>query len=85
MAETIGTAVESRCPRWTVAGNSLGGWISAWIALQRPALVERLVLIDAAGLSEISSFFALGFSPGFAGAAGAAGTAGAISATCCCG
>ena len=52
MAETVGAALEGRCPRWTVAGNSLGGWVSAWIALQRPALVERLVLIDAAGLSD---------------------------------
>lgn len=33
----------------TLAGISLGGWMSVRIALERPELVERLILIDAAG------------------------------------
>jgi pimeloyl-ACP methyl ester carboxylesterase len=31
-------------------GNSMGGWIAASFALQFPAIVDKLVLVDAAGL-----------------------------------
>ncbi len=34
-----------------VAGNSMGGFIGAEVAIQHPARVERLVLVAAAGLS----------------------------------
>lgn len=33
----------------TLAGISLGGWMSVRLALERPELVERLVLVDAGG------------------------------------
>lgn len=33
----------------TVAGNSLGGWIAVRLALARPELVSRLLLVAAAG------------------------------------
>jgi pimeloyl-ACP methyl ester carboxylesterase len=33
----------------TLAGNSLGAWIAVRLALQRPDLVDRLVLVAAAG------------------------------------
>jgi pimeloyl-ACP methyl ester carboxylesterase len=33
----------------TVVGISLGGWLAARLALQRPELVSRLVLVDAGG------------------------------------
>lgn len=33
----------------TLAGISLGGWMSVGVALERPEMVERLLLIDAAG------------------------------------
>lgn len=36
----------------TVAGNSLGGWIAVRLALSRPELVSRLVLVDAGGYRE---------------------------------
>jgi 3-oxoadipate enol-lactonase len=38
-----------RSPRATVAGLSLGGWMAVRLALARPDLVARLVLIDAGG------------------------------------
>jgi pimeloyl-ACP methyl ester carboxylesterase len=34
-----------------VVGNSMGGFVSAELAIQRPDLVERLVLVSAAGIS----------------------------------
>jgi pimeloyl-ACP methyl ester carboxylesterase len=37
-----------------VAGNSLGGWISGWLAVDWPQGVRRLVLVNAAGLSDPS-------------------------------
>ena len=37
-------------PRARVAGLSMGGWISARLAGEHPELVERLVLVDAAGM-----------------------------------
>ena len=36
--------------RVSLVGHSLGGWIAASFALQFPALVDKLVLVDAAGL-----------------------------------
>jgi pimeloyl-ACP methyl ester carboxylesterase len=37
-------------PRATLVGLSLGGWIAAEFAAQHPEMVERLVLVDAAGI-----------------------------------
>lgn len=51
-ARILRSALETRCPEWTVAGNSLGGWISSWLAVDWPAGVKRLVLINAAGLTD---------------------------------
>jgi pimeloyl-ACP methyl ester carboxylesterase len=34
----------------TVIGNSIGGWIAAELALRAPALVQRLVLVNAVGI-----------------------------------
>jgi pimeloyl-ACP methyl ester carboxylesterase len=39
-------------PPVTVAGLSLGGWMAVHLAMTRPDLVGRLVLIDAAGYLE---------------------------------
>jgi pimeloyl-ACP methyl ester carboxylesterase len=38
------------CSRKTWVGNSLGGWISAWVAIDHPKAVQRLVLASSAGL-----------------------------------
>lgn len=40
---------DQRRPPVTVAGLSLGGWMAVRLAITRPDLVGRLVLIDAAG------------------------------------
>jgi pimeloyl-ACP methyl ester carboxylesterase len=37
-------------PQATLVGNSLGGWIAADFAARYPEKVDRLVLVDAAGL-----------------------------------
>lgn len=42
------------CSKWTVAGNSLGGWIAAWLALDWPQGVGKLVLLSSAGLNDPS-------------------------------
>jgi pimeloyl-ACP methyl ester carboxylesterase len=34
----------------TLVGNSLGGWIAVDFAVQYPAMVEKLVLVDSAGI-----------------------------------
>lgn len=36
-----------------VVGNSMGGYVSAELAIERPELVERLVLVAAAGVSQM--------------------------------
>lgn len=53
-ARVLRTALEGRCPEWTVAGNSLGGWIGAWLAVDWPQGVKNLVLVNAAGLTDPS-------------------------------
>ncbi|HEY9285923.1 MAG TPA: alpha/beta fold hydrolase [Pyrinomonadaceae bacterium] len=40
---------ELKIEKASLVGNSMGGWIAALYALQKPARVERLVLVDAAG------------------------------------
>jgi len=52
MADSVQEALQSRCSEWTVAGNSLGGWVAAWLAIKWPEGVKRLVLINAAGLAD---------------------------------
>jgi pimeloyl-ACP methyl ester carboxylesterase len=37
-------------PAATLVGNSLGGWIALDFAIRRPQMVQKLVLVDAAGL-----------------------------------
>ena len=42
-------------PKATVVGNSLGGWIATEFAVQHPEMVEKLVLVEAAGLAGVFS------------------------------
>lgn len=37
----------------SLVGNSLGGWIAADFAAQHPEMVDRLVLVDAAGMRPV--------------------------------
>lgn len=37
-------------PRVSIIGNSMGGWIAAWFAIQFPERVNKLVLNDAIGI-----------------------------------
>lgn len=39
----------------TLIGNSLGGWIATEFAVQHPEMVEKLVLVDSAGLASQGS------------------------------
>ena len=39
-------------PKASLVGNSLGGWIAADFAARYPAMVEKLVLVDAAGVKQ---------------------------------
>lgn len=41
---------EARVERVSAVGNSMGGYVAWLLAADHPALVERLVLVDAAGL-----------------------------------
>lgn len=45
---------ETKIDKATLVGNSLGGWIAALAAIKYPNRVERLVLVDAAGLKPSS-------------------------------
>jgi len=39
-----------KIPKASLVGNSLGGWIALDFAIRHPDMVEKLVLVDAAGL-----------------------------------
>jgi triacylglycerol lipase len=46
-----GFLVAQNLGKVTLVGNSLGGWIAMDFAIQHPDMVDRLVLVDAAGLT----------------------------------
>lgn len=52
LSRALGDALAARCPRWTIGANSLGGWSALTLALTRPRLVERLVLLSPAGVDD---------------------------------
>jgi pimeloyl-ACP methyl ester carboxylesterase len=39
-----------KIPKTSLVGNSLGGWVALDFAIRHPQMVEKLVLVDAAGL-----------------------------------
>ena len=51
LAEHVDAVLEALgIERAHFVGQSLGGWIAAWLAITRPGRVERLILIEPAGL-----------------------------------
>ena len=50
MAELLLEDLPKTCEKWTVVGNSLGGWIAARMTILAPERIDRLLLEDAAGL-----------------------------------
>lgn len=53
-ARAVREALEPLCNHWIVAGNSLGGWVASWLALDWPEGVSKLILMDSAGLKTLS-------------------------------
>lgn len=49
-AHALEQALAPLCPKWMVVGNSLGGWVAAWLALDWPEGVSKLILVDSGGL-----------------------------------
>lgn len=47
---------ELKVERASFVGNSMGGWVAAAYSLAHPLKVERLVLVDAAGLAPAQDF-----------------------------
>jgi pimeloyl-ACP methyl ester carboxylesterase len=41
---------ELKIEKASLVGNSMGGWVAAWMAIRYPNRVEKLVLADAAGI-----------------------------------
>ena len=39
-----------KIPKSSLVGNSLGGWVSLDLAIRHPQMVDKLVLVDSAGL-----------------------------------
>ena len=44
-AEMLRTGLSGLCPRWVLVGQESGGWIAAWLALDWPEGVKRLILM----------------------------------------
>ncbi len=54
--QTLAVAGVERC---TLVGNSLGGAVAFGLALEHPALVEKLILMAPGGLSELAEYQAM--------------------------
>ena len=54
-AHEIAKALKPLCPSFMIVGNSLGGWIAAWMGIQNEVPIQRLILSSAAGLRESSA------------------------------
>ncbi len=51
-AEALAKALDQvpGCPRWMLVGNSLGGWVATWVALDWTNRVNKLLLVGPGGL-----------------------------------
>ena len=55
VARKIQAVLSQNCSQWVVVGNSMGGWIASWLALDWPHGVSRLVLLSPAGIKSMRS------------------------------
>jgi pimeloyl-ACP methyl ester carboxylesterase len=53
IAQKLKQVLSPQCPYWIAAGNSLGGWIATWLALDWPEGISKLILLDSAGLKKL--------------------------------
>ena len=49
-AEQLRAVLASQCQEWIVVGHEFGGWVASWLALDWPQGVNRLILLNSAGL-----------------------------------
>jgi pimeloyl-ACP methyl ester carboxylesterase len=52
-AHQIAHELKPLCSSFMVVGNSLGGWISAWMAMDQEIPIPKLVLSDTVGLKAV--------------------------------
>jgi pimeloyl-ACP methyl ester carboxylesterase len=52
-AHQIAHELKPLCPSFMVVGNSLGGWISTWMAMDQELPISKLVLSDTVGLKSV--------------------------------
>lgn len=52
LGKILGRALTSLkgCHRWMVVGNSFGGWVAAWTALEWPRLINKVAFVGSTGL-----------------------------------
>ena len=57
---------ELKIEKASLVGNSLGGWVAAWTAIKYPNRVEKIILVDAAGLKpaavDMAQIYSLNYS-----------------------
>ncbi|MBI2711330.1 MAG: alpha/beta hydrolase [Bdellovibrio sp.] len=53
-AAQVIAALKPVCSEWVLVGNSLGGWVATWVALDWPEGIRRLLLLAPAGLKSSS-------------------------------
>ena len=59
LARRIQSVLSENCSHWLVVGNSMGGSIASWLALDWPQGVSRLLLLAPAGLKSMRSLHAV--------------------------
>lgn len=61
LADLIANNLPARCEKWTLVGNSFGGWLSIKMALKHPDRIKGLLLLGSAGIdadySHVASLF----------------------------